>query len=57
MPELFDAPLRDIGFSKTHAACVDAAGDVYQWGDGFFGDEPAGNRRPRVTLSGRVSEN
>ncbi|KAG1826948.1 regulator of chromosome condensation 1/beta-lactamase-inhibitor protein II [Suillus subaureus] len=47
--------LRDLALHERHAACVDARGDVYQWGDGFFGSsatsesEPQG---PKLTLRG-----
>lgn len=38
--------LRDVALHETHAAAVDAAGDVYQWGD--IGDVPT------CTLKGQV---
>ncbi|RXW17978.1 hypothetical protein EST38_g7882 [Candolleomyces aberdarensis] len=44
--------LRDLQFHETHAACIDANGDVYQWGDGFFGDLAA-NSPPKLTLRGK----
>ena len=51
--------LRDLALHAYHAACVDARGDVYQWGDGFFGVPSAGTdagpRRPVKTLKGKVS--
>lgn len=46
--------LRDLALHERHGACVDARGDVYQWGDGFFGQEDAGNRMPHRTLRGKV---
>ncbi|KAG1803539.1 regulator of chromosome condensation 1/beta-lactamase-inhibitor protein II [Suillus plorans] len=52
---LKDVALRDLALHERHAACVDARGDVYQWGDGFFGSsstsksEPQG---PKLTLRG-----
>lgn len=49
--------LRDLAFHEKHAACVDAAGNVYQWGDGFF-DLPSDNQaspEPALTLSGKVT--
>lgn len=54
--EWFDnVALRDLALHEQHAACVDARGDVYQWGDGFFGSEPGTSRtKPRVTLRGKV---
>ncbi|OBZ75617.1 Protein FMP25, mitochondrial [Grifola frondosa] len=36
---LENVALRDLALHEKHAACVDARGDVYQWGDGFFGGE------------------
>lgn len=45
--------LRDIALHERHAACVDARGDVYQWGDGFFGSK-SDAKIPRITLRGKV---
>ncbi|KAH7926621.1 RCC1/BLIP-II [Leucogyrophana mollusca] len=48
--------LRDLALHESHAACVDARGDVYQWGDGFFGSSPASSsdaREPKLTLRGK----
>ncbi|KAI0747945.1 RCC1/BLIP-II [Daedaleopsis nitida] len=46
--------LRDLALHETHAACIDARGDVYQWGDGFFGSEPGSSHaRPQLTLKGK----
>ncbi|KAI0303365.1 RCC1/BLIP-II [Multifurca ochricompacta] len=46
--------LRDLVVHATHAACVDGRGDVYQWGDGFFGQSSASeNRKPVLTLRGK----
>ncbi|KAG8861942.1 hypothetical protein FRB96_002385 [Tulasnella sp. 330] len=47
--------LRDLAFHEKHAACVDASGDIYQWGDGFF-DLPSDSQSspgPALTLSGK----
>ncbi|KIK90565.1 hypothetical protein PAXRUDRAFT_831604 [Paxillus rubicundulus Ve08.2h10] len=48
--------LRDLALHERHAACVDARGDVYQWGDGFFdltpGSETEANT-PKLTLHGK----
>ncbi|KAI8998804.1 RCC1/BLIP-II [Trametes punicea] len=53
--EWFDnIALRDLALHENHAACVDARGDVYQWGDGFFGNEPGSSHgKPRLTLRGK----
>ncbi|KAI0336350.1 RCC1/BLIP-II [Cubamyces sp. BRFM 1775] len=53
--EWFDnVALRDLALHEHHAACVDARGDVYQWGDGFFGNEPGSSHgKPRLTLRGK----
>ncbi|XP_006458490.1 hypothetical protein AGABI2DRAFT_190775 [Agaricus bisporus var. bisporus H97] len=44
--------LRDLQLHRTHAACVDARGNVYQWGDGFFGSTSKGSAKPMPTLMG-----
>ncbi|KAH7340338.1 regulator of chromosome condensation 1/beta-lactamase-inhibitor protein II [Rhizoctonia solani] len=44
--------LRDLAFHEKHAACVDAAGDVYQWGDAYYGEGKSGTG-PQRTLSGK----
>ncbi|CAL1704214.1 unnamed protein product [Somion occarium] len=41
---LQDVALRDLALHERHAACVDAKGDVYQWGDGFFGESSTTGR-------------
>jgi len=46
--------LRDLQLHQKHAACIDACGDVYQWGEGFFGDSLKGACSPRLTLRGKV---
>ena len=57
---LQDVALRDLAVHATHAACVDGRGDVYQWGDGFFGQQPEqsvssdDDRKPVLTLQGKV---
>jgi hypothetical protein len=54
---LRDVALRDLAVHATHAACVDGRGDVYQWGDGFFGQQSesaSGDRKPVLTLRGKV---
>ncbi|KAI0255373.1 regulator of chromosome condensation 1/beta-lactamase-inhibitor protein II [Lactifluus subvellereus] len=51
---LQDVALRDLAVHATHAVCVDGRGDVYQWGDGFFGQRSASdNRKPVLTLQGK----
>ncbi|KAI0374704.1 RCC1/BLIP-II [Pilatotrama ljubarskyi] len=53
--EWFDnVALRDLALHEQHAACVDARGDVYQWGDGFFGSvRGSSHAKPRLTLRGK----
>ncbi|KAL0579967.1 hypothetical protein V5O48_002051 [Marasmius crinis-equi] len=46
---LNNVALRDLAFHKTHAACIDARGDVYQWGEGFSKE----HSKPCRTLSGK----
>jgi len=45
--------LRDLVFHEKHAACVDASGNVYQWGEDFFGSTSSAG--PEPTLKGKVS--
>ncbi|THU99335.1 RCC1/BLIP-II [Dendrothele bispora CBS 962.96] len=45
---LDNVALRDLVFHRDHAACVDARGDVYQWGKGFQKD----HSKPILTLKG-----
>ncbi|KAJ1310324.1 hypothetical protein OPQ81_007063 [Rhizoctonia solani] len=47
-----DVVLRDLAFHEKHAACVDAAGDVYQWGAAYYGEGNTGGG-PQRTLSGK----
>lgn len=47
---LKDVALRDLALAEQHAACVDARGDVYQWGDGFS----SSSRKPTLTLRNKV---
>ncbi|KAG7092292.1 hypothetical protein E1B28_008654 [Marasmius oreades] len=47
---LDNVALRDLAFHKTYAACVDARGDVYQWGEGFSLPE---STKPGLTLGGK----
>ncbi|KAI9457802.1 RCC1/BLIP-II [Lactarius psammicola] len=49
---LQDVALRDLAVHATHAVCVDGRGDVYQWGDGFFG-HPTSEGTPVQTLRGK----
>jgi alpha-tubulin suppressor-like RCC1 family protein len=51
---LQDVALRDLVAHERHAACIDARGDVYQWGDGFFGTSDTSERKPTLTLRGKV---
>jgi alpha-tubulin suppressor-like RCC1 family protein len=50
---LDNVALRDLALHERHAACVDARGDVYQWGDAFFGENS--DKKPVLTLQGKVS--
>ncbi|KAJ7273533.1 regulator of chromosome condensation 1/beta-lactamase-inhibitor protein II [Mycena haematopus] len=46
--------LRDLALYERHAACVDARGDVYQWGEGYNASRtPGEDGRPARTLSGK----
>ncbi|KAI0049695.1 RCC1/BLIP-II [Auriscalpium vulgare] len=52
--------LRDLAMHAAHAACVDARGDVYQWGDSFHASSSsaataagAGGAKPTLTLQGK----
>jgi hypothetical protein len=52
LPWLDGVALRDLVLHETHAACVDARGDVYQWGNVFAqGSVPT---KPIRTLRGKV---
>lgn len=56
VPWLEGVALRDVALHEGHAACVDARGDLYQWGDGFFGsDKKQQTYQPVLTLRGKVS--
>jgi alpha-tubulin suppressor-like RCC1 family protein len=46
--------LRDLQLHQKHAACIDARGDVYQWGEGFFGEAVKGVHSPKLTLRSKV---
>ncbi|KAH9952201.1 RCC1/BLIP-II [Amylocystis lapponica] len=55
---LENVALRDLALHEQHAACVDARGDVYQWGDGFSSTpQPSSSspsdRPPKRTLRGK----
>ncbi|KAH6896476.1 regulator of chromosome condensation 1/beta-lactamase-inhibitor protein II [Coprinopsis sp. MPI-PUGE-AT-0042] len=47
--------LRDLQLHERHAACVDAKGDVYQWGEGYLGDLQweGDSHSPKLTLKGK----
>jgi alpha-tubulin suppressor-like RCC1 family protein len=55
---LQNVALRDLALHENHAACVDARGDVYQWGNGFFGSISNYNRdrKPTIALQGKVQD-
>ncbi|KZT28540.1 RCC1/BLIP-II protein [Neolentinus lepideus HHB14362 ss-1] len=54
---LQNVALRDLALHERHAACVDARGNVYQWGNGFFGVGPSDLKgqewAPKQTLQGK----
>ncbi|KAJ3541331.1 hypothetical protein NM688_g6101 [Phlebia brevispora] len=55
---LKDVALRDLVLHEQHAACIDAKGDVYQWGDGFFSAQgpkasTSTSGKPVLTLRGK----
>ncbi|KAJ7343659.1 regulator of chromosome condensation 1/beta-lactamase-inhibitor protein II [Mycena albidolilacea] len=51
---LNDVAMRDLALHERHAACVDARGDVYQWGEGYNTSRtPDADGRPTRTLSGK----
>lgn len=52
LPWLEDIALRDLVLHGQHAACVDARGDVYQWGQGLIDSEATSG--PTLTLRGKV---
>ncbi|KAI0933928.1 hypothetical protein AcW1_005616 [Taiwanofungus camphoratus] len=47
---LKNVALRDLALHERHAACVDARGDVYQWGDGFDNKAGSSSGKPTLTL-------
>lgn len=52
LPWLDGVALRDLALRETHAGCVDARGDVYQWGRVSTQGNVA--TRPVRTLRGKV---
>lgn len=52
---LDNVALRDLALHQ-HSACVDARGDVYQWGDGFFESRSDQTQKPKLTLRGKVRD-
>ncbi|KAF8061531.1 regulator of chromosome condensation 1/beta-lactamase-inhibitor protein II [Lyophyllum atratum] len=46
--------LRDLVLHQNYAACVDARGDVYQWGCGFAGQDP--EKKNKLTLTLRAKD-
>ncbi|KAI0797823.1 RCC1/BLIP-II [Abortiporus biennis] len=49
---LHNIALRDLVLHEKHAACIDAKGDVYQWGDGYYGRSESASQ-PNLTLKGK----
>ncbi|KZT44140.1 RCC1/BLIP-II protein [Sistotremastrum suecicum HHB10207 ss-3] len=54
-PIISNTALRDLAVTEEYGVCVDARGDIYQWGDGFSGPLSPSDRppRPQKTLSGK----
>jgi hypothetical protein len=50
-PALINTALRDLKVSEAYGACIDARGDVYEWGPGYS----KADRRPQKVFSGKVS--
>ncbi|KZT03491.1 RCC1/BLIP-II [Laetiporus sulphureus 93-53] len=50
---LENVALRGLAIHERHAACVDARGDVYQWGDGFSSKPGSSAGKPTLTLKGK----
>lgn len=50
---LENVALRDLALHERHAVCVDARGDVYQWGDGFGSKPGSSSGKPALTLKGK----
>ncbi|KAI0736633.1 RCC1/BLIP-II [Fomitopsis betulina] len=50
---LENVALRALVLHERHAACVDARGDVYQWGDGFERRSGTSSGKPVRTLRGK----
>ena len=46
--------LRDLALHENYGACVDAKGDVYQWGEGYSGANALKDAKPAATLRGKV---
>jgi len=49
---LENVALRDLAIHQGHAACVDARGDLYQWGTAFDAESA---EKPSRTLKGKVT--
>lgn len=45
--------LRDLALHEQYGACVDAKGDVYQWGEGYSGADAHADGKPALTLRGK----
>lgn len=50
---LKDVALRDLALHEKHGACVDARGDLYQWGSAYRG-ERIESKGPVLSLKGKV---
>ncbi|KAL1748127.1 regulator of chromosome condensation 1/beta-lactamase-inhibitor protein II [Schizophyllum fasciatum] len=45
--------LRDLALHECYGACVDAKGNVYQWGEGYSGSDAQTDGKPTPTLRGK----
>jgi hypothetical protein len=47
-------PLNDLVLHETYGAAVDASGNIWMWGKGYFGDNNV-SERAAASLKGKVS--
>lgn len=50
-------PLRDLALQDEYGAAVDINGDIWMWGQGYYGNEQVGEAsgQPVQSLRGKVS--